>query len=1648
MLAAGILLAGALPVNAATQVLDVRVSGSENDAEEGSLGAVLVNGVTLDMGGLFRKIGMRFTNITIPKNAPITRAYIEFTTKGQDSTTTTFKIEGQASDNAGAFTTSSFNVSVRPTYSTEVDWLVNYPWLTENEVHQTADVTAIVQKIVKRDGWASGNAMAFILSNDENIYRKAYTFDSDPNKAPKLHIEYTVNVIEVPVTASTDDVYQLYYSPGSYTVYNSTVFQIAGTTYNYPALRFQNVDIPQGSLINYACIKFTAKEDRAAETGYVRFYGEKRLDPPTFSTSGSYNNVGFPWYRKVYSTIPKTSSTASWSGHPAWTTDQVYTSVDLKNVVQEIVGQAGWDTSSKSMAFHLCPMGGTLTRKAWSFDGDPSKAPVLHIEYGQAEEGGGSGVAVMTLSSSELGRSCFEGSAAENQFLTLMNSGAATLAYTVGLTYGKGSGWLSITPADAAGSLGPGEEQNFTLAFNSTGLTSGIYDAYLRFTDPNAANSPREVKVSLAVMPQGTLHCGDIPLYTQNISSPAVMVLLDLSGSMEWEMDIIPDDYDYGASTTPDISSVVQEIVNRDGWVPGNAIMFILDKVAGTGYRVPRMFDNYSPSAALLHVEYIDGGADKVIETRVKTGTDDAAGISAGFATNWQASANKMSEGGNGRGIAFRFQELSIPKNATITKAYMQYVPYMTHADPITVKVSAHASDNSPTFPSMGGALELTTSYRPRTAAGVNWEIPPWTGVTIETKIGIAKTVISELVKDTGISWGFGSWATDTTAGYSSTNDYTLIHAGCAPHTADHQAKIQAAVAGLTTYSSTPFSPSLIAGRKYFNGERGDLDGLYFQEASCQPKFLIEVTDGIGNVDSTVENVTERTNALADAGISTIGIGFGLSEDETAQLYALAETANTRGKADTSDRIYPMHVEAGGAAQPYITKDKDDLMNAFRTIMNNVKGAVFYGSAPAATTSTDLGDTVLVASFNAANWTGNVEAIKKDANGMWSATLWKASEQMPATRSVWTADVANNVSAYTSATLTGDNYLCKPLGDIINSTPVVVGTPPFFYSFDNYAGFKRSLSITSPRPKTIYVGANDGMLHAFSLADGAEKWAFLPYSMQAKVNLAASGATYDPCSTGYCHQSLLDGNPLVADVYANFGGGSKKWRTLLVIGQRGGGTAYTALDVTSGQSPDPGNTDPARVLWELTDPDLGETWADAAIERVAYPGGGAGARAWGAFMTSGYNINDNLQVNQKAFLFGVEADTGTGLWSNGIVPIKKIGLTSEAGSLNYINNVGPNFVNGEVVRGATSGAYGTIVSVSDAGTTGTVYLTNVQGAFQHGEQLLGSLGNQAVVSGTLAASTAAQANNALNSPVTGNFTVGDYTEDCIYTGDLYGTLFRVDNIGKGQTPSVSRLFQFNPYPSNPNDHPIRGKASVAYNTTGSGLWVYYGTGRYETSGDKVNLSPQYFFGLKDTITPRVTPYSLADLTQVEARFATGTFGASTRTVRTIVGSNPLYNPWAMKLFAGQSGWGGPALIGGSERVFTKPLVVGGIVFFTSFIPDADLCTGSGDTWVFAVDYRTGLPPTKPVFDLNGDGKFTDADKLTDASGNLVVPVGVYVGRGQGSAPVLFKDTLFITTSTPQYQLTGPVGSGNVTGLNALLVNIPQKRIRVESWKQN
>ena len=79
---------------------------------------------------------------------------------------------------------------------------------------------------------------------------------------------------------------------------------------------------------------------------------------------------------------------------------------------------------------------------------------------------------------------------------------------------------------------------------------------------------------------------------------------------------------------------------------------------------------------------------------------------------------------------------------------------------------------------------------------------------------------------------------------------------------------------------------------------------------------------------------------------------------------------------------------------------------------------------------------------------------------------------------------------------------------------MVVGAPPFYYPFDNYYDYLRKMLFTTPRESVVYIGSNDGSLHAIDLATGVEKWAFVPKSMHKKLNLARVDSLWDMCDLG------------------------------------------------------------------------------------------------------------------------------------------------------------------------------------------------------------------------------------------------------------------------------------------------------------------------------------------------------------------------------------------------------------------------------------------------------------------------------------------------------------------------------------------------------
>ena len=172
------------------------------------------------------------------------------------------------------------------------------------------------------------------------------------------------------------------------------------------------------------------------------------------------------------------------------------------------------------------------------------------------------------------------------------------------------------------------------------------------------------------------------------------------------------------------------------------------------------------------------------------------------------------------------------------------------------------------------------------------------------------------------------------------------------------------------------------------------------------------------------------------------------------------------------------------------------------------------------------------------------------------------------------------------------------------------------------------------RRKMLYLGANDGLLHALDARTGSEVFAYLP---QALLHAAAVVA-----STHYSPGPLLDGATATAEVLA-----SGRWKTVLAAGMGGGAQGVFALDIT----------DPARfaqdgALWEFSDRDdrlMGNVRAPPAFARINM-GGKDGAPAYRdvAIVASGYNnhADDGKETTAPAaaaaiFLLALDKPPGT-----------------------------------------------------------------------------------------------------------------------------------------------------------------------------------------------------------------------------------------------------------------------------------------------------------------------------------------------------------------------------------------------------------------------
>lgn len=218
------------------------------------------------------------------------------------------------------------------------------------------------------------------------------------------------------------------------------------------------------------------------------------------------------------------------------------------------------------------------------------------------------------------------------------------------------------------------------------------------------------------------------------------------------------------------------------------------------------------------------------------------------------------------------------------------------------------------------------------------------------------------------------------------------------------------------------------------------------------------------------------------------------------------------------------------------------------------------------------------------------------------------------------------------------------MGAIINSQPTYVSGPIGLFqdvfptgsaeaAGSTYADFSASIRV---RPPTVYVGSNDGMVHAIEASTGRERFAYMPNM------LITNGKATE--YTNPSHGQLIPGVDSTLRAQDVFIGG--RWRTVLVGSMRLGARGVFALDIT-----DPTAFGAANVLWEYTNESaggasLGYTYDSANVARLSNG-------KWVVLVASGYFPTSNpdprgvadpasTDVNKdKTSLLVLDLETGT-----------------------------------------------------------------------------------------------------------------------------------------------------------------------------------------------------------------------------------------------------------------------------------------------------------------------------------------------------------------------------------------------------------------------
>jgi len=541
------------------------------------------------------------------------------------------------------------------------------------------------------------------------------------------------------------------------------------------------------------------------------------------------------------------------------------------------------------------------------------------------------------------------------------------------------------------------------------------------------------------------------------------------------------------------------------------------------------------------------------------------------------------------------------------------------------------------------------------------------------------------------------------------------------------------------------------------------------------------------------------------------------------------------------------------------------------------------------------------------------------------------------------------------------------LGPIINSTPVYVdgssnGYPNNIES-EPYSEYLKNKKVQYGDTPLLFVGSNDGMLHAFytdsgttivsggtgngSAVDGGDEvFAYVPSPKILKNSL------HDITLPSYTSQAYVDGAMVSADVFtpggqaAGAGSGAGSWKTYLVGGLRTGGKGLFALDISNRELLEKAESNASDILkWEFNHPELGYTFSQPQIAKMNT--NIDGGSSWGVIVGNGYGVSSECGLQDDG-TYDINANCGKA-------------------SLFIIDINDPSKF--EILETDTTLAGGSVD-----------------------------------FSSTLSDKCAADASdcNGLSSPALVDVD-GDFIVDRIYAGDLHGNMwvFDVSDKVSSSTWGIDNsepLFAACRGTNCEEKQPITARPIVTRHPTqllgnnAPNLMVYFGTGQFIDANDNTDNSTQSFYGVWDSGNSSAKRgLEIANLQEQTIENITSNGEVSRNISQEPVDYSSQFG-WYMDLPG--DGTGNNLTLG--ERVIASAVAVGDIIFFLTVNPNDAFCSAGGVSFLMGVNAVDGSNANFDVFNrfagkrdndlpeeaaIRYDGIGTGISLAQDADGN-------------------------------------------------------------------